>query len=141
MRCDVAKPEHVLLAERRIIPSRGRCFPAIPPPHHHIVHGARRPVAIQHLQRQFLWRELLLHALQRQSDIALHHAFASAVTGERPANKIIRPRVADILNDGRIDVAQGHKASGQGLRGSRRSNQGGGQDHHNCFHESRSFEW
>jgi hypothetical protein len=66
-----------------------------------------------------VWRERLLDAFQRQSDIALHHAFAGLIARERAADEIIPAGVADVLDDGRIDVAQEHEAAGQALRVSR----------------------
>src|SRR5438876_1993305 len=143
---DIAQPEQIGLAEGRVIPSPGWYFPAIICPCHHIARGARRPIAIQHLQGEFLWRELLLDVFQRQCNAALHHAFGSLVTPERPANKIIRSGVADILNDARIDVAQEQEAAGQGLCGSRsdrcRSEAGDRECGHYCFHEpSPQWSW
>ena len=95
---DVAEPEQVLLAECWIIAVLGRRLPAVLGPPHHVVHRARRPVAIRHLQRQFLWREFRLNALQRQSDVALRHAFGRVIAGQRPAYKV-RPGIADVLKD------------------------------------------
>ena len=47
---DITEPEQILLAERRIIPVLGWRLPAVLRPQHHVVHRARRAVAIQHLQ-------------------------------------------------------------------------------------------
>src|SRR5260370_7082072 len=96
MRCDVAKAEHILLAEHRIIPSPGRCFPAILPPNHHIVHGARRPVAIQHLQRQFLWRGLFLPPPQPPSPTPLPQPSPPPPTPHPPPPTNIPPPLTPI---------------------------------------------
>src|SRR6266404_844760 len=136
---DIAQPEQIGLVEGRDIPPLRWRLPAVVRPHHHILHRAHRAVAIQHFQRKLLWRELLLDVFQRQCNAALHQAFGGLVTPQRPADKIIRPGVADILNDGRIDVAQKHEAAGQGLRGSRSDRcRSAGCDRecgHYCFHE------
>jgi hypothetical protein len=118
---DIAQPEQIFLAEGRIVALLRRRFLAIARPCHHVGDRACRPVAIQHLQRQLLRREFLLDALQCQSDATLHHAFARLIASERPADEVIRSGVTDVLDDGRIDVAQQHEIAGQGLRGSRRS--------------------
>jgi len=88
---DVAQPEQVGLAESGIVTALGRCLPAVPRPHHHVVHRALRAVAIQHFQRQFLWRQLLLDAFQRHSDLTSNHAFGRVVTRKPAADEIARP--------------------------------------------------
>src|SRR5467141_3193160 len=132
---DITQPEQIGFAECRIVALPRRRFLAIARPRHHVGHRAGWTVAIQHFQRQFLRRQLLLDALQRQSDGTLHHAFARLVTSERPADEIIRAGVADVLDDGRIDVAQEHEVAGQALCGCRRSGGGYSDRDHNCFHE------
>ncbi len=133
---DIAQPEQVFLAERRIVPPLGRRLPAVVRPRHHVAHRAHGAVAIQHFQRQLLRRELLLDAFECQSDVAFDHTFGSVVTPERPPDEIIRPGVADVLDDAGIDVAQKDKTAGQGLCGRCGNGSGDSERDHNCFHES-----
>jgi hypothetical protein len=113
---DIAEPKQVFLAERRIIPPLGGRLPAVLRPNDHVVHRASRPVAIEHFQGQPLRQKRLLDAFQRQSHLPLDHAFGRLITGERPADEIIRSGIADVLDDGWINVAQIDKTAGQGLR-------------------------
>jgi hypothetical protein len=116
---DVAQPEQVGFAEAGMVAALGRRLPAVPRPYHHVVHRALRAVAIQHFQRQFLWRQFLLDAFQRDSDIPFHHAFAGIVTLKPAADEIVRPGIANVLKDAGIDGAEIHETAGQGLRAGR----------------------
>jgi len=112
---DIAQPEQIGLAEGGVIPPLGSCLPAVLRPYHHVMRRARRPVAVQHFQRQVPRREFLLDALERKPDVALHQTFGSMIARERPADEIIEAGIADVLNDGGIDLAQEYEAAGQGL--------------------------
>jgi hypothetical protein len=81
----------------------------------HVGHHARRPIAIEHLQRQVLPGEFLLNALQSQPHIALHHAFGGAIALDRPAHEIVHAGIADVLDNRGIDVAQIDEIAGQAL--------------------------
>src|SRR3981081_458514 len=92
---DIAEPEQILLAERGIIKPLGRRLPAILCPRHHIMHGARWTVTIQHLQRQLSRREFLLNVLECQTYLSVHHALGSLVAGKRPSDKMIPAGIPD----------------------------------------------
>src|SRR5580693_4039734 len=119
MACDVTEPEQVGLAEGGIVAPPGRRLLAAARPRHHVGDRARRAVAILHFQRQLLCRQFLLDAFQRHSDARFHHAFGGVVTRKAAADEIVRPGVANVLNDGGIDVAQIHETARQRLRAGR----------------------
>ena len=79
----------------------------------------RRPVTIEHLQRQFLPRKFLLHGPEAKPHVPLDHAFHRAIARNRPAHEIVYAGVADVLDDGWIDVAQEREVAGQALRSGR----------------------
>src|SRR5581483_12133826 len=54
-------------------------------------------------------------------DLALDHAFAGPIARHGTADEIVRRGVADVLDDGGIDIAQIDEAAGQGLGVSGRS--------------------
>jgi len=57
--------------------------------------------------------ELLLDCLQPQPHLALHHAFAGAIAFQWMAGKVVGGGVADVLDDGGIDVAEIDEAAGE----------------------------
>ena len=91
-------------------------FLAIFRPCHHVGHRARRAVAIEHLQRQFSFCEILLDRFQPQADLPLHHAFGGAIAVQGTADEIVHAGIADVLDDRGIDLAQIDEAARQGLR-------------------------
>jgi hypothetical protein len=113
MGSDISEAKQVRLAECRIVALLRRRFAAVARPGHHVGDRTRRPVAVEHLQRQVLQRELFLNALQQRADLAFHHAFGGVIPPERTADEIVGARVTHILNDRRIDIAQINEAGGQ----------------------------
>ena len=113
---DIAEPEQIRLAEGRVVALSGDRLLAVPGPGHHVGDGAHRAVAVEHLERQILPGKLPLHALQPQADFPLHHALGGAVARERPADKIVRAGISDVLDDGGVDIAQVDEAAWQVLR-------------------------
>ena len=95
--------------------SLGGGLVAVLRPLDHVERGPRRPVAVEHLEREILRGELLLHRLQPQPDFALHHAFTRIVAGERTADEIVGCGVADVLDDAGVDVAQINEIAGERL--------------------------
>jgi hypothetical protein len=53
--------------------------------------------------------------LQGQPNRALHHALGAIIARQRPADEIVDAGIADVLLDGRIDLAQQHEIVGQRL--------------------------
>ena len=62
---DIAQAKQFALAERRIVAPLGRRLAGRSATTSPCRRGARRPIAVEHLQRQFLRREFLLDRLQR----------------------------------------------------------------------------
>src|SRR4051794_23729502 len=130
--CDVAEAEQLGLGNFGIVAALGGRLVAVLRPPDHVERGPRRPVAVEHLQREILRRQFLLDRLQPQPNLPLHHALAGAVAGERTADEIVRGGVADVLDDGWVDVAQIDESAGKRLGV-------GGRDEANCH--DRSHCW
>src|ERR1700720_1311718 len=102
---------------------------AVVRPLRHGAHGARRAIAVEDLEPEPRGREVGLHLLERQRRVAPQHALGGAVTGQRTADEVVGARVADVLGDRGIDVAQINEAGrqrggeGAGRRGDHGSKQ------------------
>jgi len=113
---DIAEPEQILFAKDRVVAPRGGGFLAVPRPCHHVGDRALWPVTVEHLQRQLLRRQQVLDPPQRHGDLSLHDAFGRLIACERPADEIVRAGIADVLDDGRVDIAQIDETTRQALR-------------------------
>ena len=117
---DIAETEQVSLVHLRVVAALRRRFPAVLRPGIHVIDRALRAIAIVDLQRQALRFQLGLHALQRMADRAGDDAFRRLVAFEDMTGEVVGGRIADVLDDARVDAAQVDEASRHGLRGGRR---------------------
>ena len=117
--CDVAEAEQVFLAHLRIVEMLCGSFMAILCPRVHVINRPLWPVTVIHLQRQAACCEILLHALQCRGHAARDDAVSSFVPVQPATNEIVDGRVADVLNNGRIDITQEHEITRQRLGGVR----------------------
>src|SRR5205814_9284954 len=95
----------------------------IPAPRKKIRDGALRPVAIPDDQRELFLAQFFLHARQRIGGGYAEDAFGGEIALDRPADKVVRTGIADVLHDRRIDVAQIDETPRQGARQGRRGQQ------------------
>jgi hypothetical protein len=83
-------------------------------PLQHGAHGALGTIAIIDLEPEAIGGEVGLHALERQRHVAPQNAFGGVVAGQRPADEVVEARVAHVLGDARIDIAEIGQTGRQG---------------------------
>src|SRR5262249_2095912 len=98
-------------------------------PCRHRMYGTRWTIAVVDLEREAVWGNLRLHALERCSDLLPQNAFGRFVTGKRAPDEIVMARIPHVLGDARIDIAQIAKAERQGALCMREVH---GRAHHEC---------
>ncbi len=84
-------------------------------PGRHSAHRAGRAVAVVDFERQVFLGEIGLHQFERVGCLAAQDAFAGSVAGERVAGEIVGGRIAHVLRDAGVDVAQIDKAGREHL--------------------------
>src|SRR5262245_40203852 len=65
-----------------------------------------RPVAVVDREGELVRQQRLLHARQRLGGLAQEHALACAIARHAPAGEVVGPRIAHVLHDAGVDVAQ-----------------------------------
>src|SRR5215470_1116869 len=111
--CDIAR-EQVVLVEPRKKPIGWAASTAVVHPLRHRAHGPLRAITIINLEGEASIDEVGLDLLECDSDATPQNAFGRAVAGQRLPDKIVGPRITDILNNRGIDVTKVDKARRQG---------------------------
>ncbi len=117
LRGDVAEPEQIALLQCRVKALGGVAVVVTMRPGFHRAHRAGGAVAVVDLQTEVFVRKVGLHELERFGRLAAQDAFGSAIAGERVAGEIVGRRIAHVLRDAGVDVAQVDEAGRQHVAG------------------------
>src|SRR5262245_8393994 len=88
-----------------------------------IINSPLRPVTVPDNQRQLLLSQQFLHCCKSISGRPAEDALGGAIAAYWSADKVVRSRIADVLNDCGIDIAQINETPWQSGTRQSRSNQ------------------
>src|SRR5579871_25202 len=77
-----------------------------------IIDGPLRPIAIPDDERELFLGELFLHGFKGARRRLADDTFRGEITADRPAHEVMGARIADVLDNGWVYVAQINKTLG-----------------------------
>src|ERR1700726_2985587 len=105
IRRDIAELHEVFPSSSRPVPSVTRCARLLHPLHERL-YCTDGTITVVDLEREAARSQIVLHELQGLGHLAKEDAFARLISVNSTSSKIVCSRVANVLNNGRVDIPE-----------------------------------